>query len=134
MDPITVLGVTASLIACLQLTGTLVKRFEPSDHSKPNLYRILQTIQGFQDTCNDLKSRLNAHPENEARLSTYQHLDEPLRLCREALKFLHKRLDGLNFIDQHIVGNRWDSKLKKCLQRLDETKDLLKLALCRDDS
>lgn len=134
MDLITVLGVIASLIACLQFTGTLMKRFESSDHSKPDLYRILQTIQGFQDTCNDLKSRLDAHFENEVRLSTYQHFDEPLRLCRKALKFLHKKLDGLNFISQHIVENRWNSKLKKCLQRLNEVKDLLKLALCRNDS
>lgn len=134
MDPITVLGVTASIIACLKLTGPLLKKFGPSDHSKTDLSRILKTIQGFQDSCNELKSHLDAHPENEARFSTYQRLDEPLLLCREALEFLHKRLESLNFIGQHVVGNKWDFKLKKCLQRLDEAKDLLKLALRKDDS
>lgn len=134
MDPITVLGVTASLIACLQLTGALLGRFGSSDHSRTDLHRILKNIQGFQDSCNDLKSYLDAHPENEARFSTYQRLDEPLRLCRGALEFLRKRLESLNFIGQYVVGNKWDSKLKKCLQRLDEAKDLLKLALRGDDS
>ena len=134
MDPVTALGVTASLIACLQLTGTLLKRFGPSDHSTTDLNRIWKTIQGFQESCNDLKSHLGADPENEGRLSTYQHLDEPLRLCRKALEFLQKRLESRHFIGQYLVGNKWDSKLKKCQQRLDEAKDLLKLALCGDHS
>ena len=106
MDPITVLGVTANIIACLQLTGALLKKFGPSDHSKTDLSRILKTIQGFQDSCNELKSHLDAHPKNEARFSTHQRLDEPLRLCREALKFLQKRLESLSFIGQHVVGNK----------------------------
>lgn len=134
MDPVTVLSVTASLIACLQLTGTLLKRFGPSDHSKEDLKRILKTIEGFQDSCNDLKLHLEADPENEARLSAHRRLDEPLRLSKETLTFLHKRLDRLDFIGQHVVGIRWDAKLKKSLQRLDEAKDLLKLARCNDDS
>lgn len=132
MDPVTVLGVTASLIACLQLTGALLKQFGPSDHSQTDLNRILKTIQGFQDSCNDLKSHLDADPENETRLSSYRHLHEPLELCQEALKFLHKRLEGRHYIGQHIVGKSWDNKLKKCLQRLDEAKDLLQLALSKD--
>lgn len=134
MDPISVLGVTASFIACLQLTGALLKRFGPSDHSKTDLNRILKTIQGFQDSCNNLKSQLDAHPENEARLCSYRYLDEPLRLCQEALIFLCKRLENPSFISQHKVGSKWDIKLKRCLQRLDEAKDVLQLALCMDDS
>lgn len=134
MDPISVLGVTANLIACLQLTGTLLKRFGSSNHSNTDLNRILKTIEAFQDSCNDLKSHLETNPENEARLSTYQRLKEPLQLCQEALKFLRKRLERPTFIGQHIVGSNWDAKLKKCLQRLDEAKDLLRLARYRDDS
>lgn len=134
MDPVTILGVTASIIACLQLTGTLLNRFGPSDHCKRDLKGILKTIEGFHDSCNDLKSRWEVDPENEVRRSAIQHLDKPLRLCEETLEFLQLRLDRLTFIGQHVVGIVWDNKLKKCLQRLDDAKDLLKLARCNDDS
>lgn len=131
MDP---LSVTAGIIACLQLTGTLLKRFGPSDHCKHDLEGILKTIEGFHDLCNDLKSRLTVDPENEVRRSAIQHLDKPLQLCKEALEFLQSRLDGPTIIGQYVVGIKWDNKFKKCLQRLNDAKDLLKFALCNDGS
>ena len=134
MDPFSALGVAASIIACLQLTGTLLKRVGPSDHNKKDLIRIAKTVEGFRDAYDDLKSRLEADPENEVRLTAFQRLEDPLRLSKETLDFLHQRLERLGFVGQHIVGLHWDTQFKKCLQRLDEAKKLLELARSEDDS
>jgi hypothetical protein len=134
MDPVTILGVTASIIACIQLTKTLLNRVGPSSHSKDDLNRILDTINGFQGSYTELQSFLKINEEDEARLSALQHLEKPLQKCNEALEFLRKRLDGLNFIGQHVIGSVWDAKLKKCLERLSEAKDLFDLAMRRDQS
>lgn len=133
MDPFSALGVTASIIACIQLTEKLLKHVGSSDYKAQDLNRIVKTIEGFRDSYNDLKSYFLANAGDQARLSTLQRLEEPLRVCKEALNMLQKRLGHVNFIGQHIVGLAWDHKLKKCLQRLDEAKNLLELALRKDE-
>jgi hypothetical protein len=133
MEPLSALGATASIIACIQLTEKLLERVGPSDYKKEDLNRILRTIEGFRDSYNDLKSYFEANAEDEVRLSALQHLDEPLRVCKEALDILQKRLSHVNFIGKYIVGLAWDSKMKKGLQRLDEAKDLFKLVLHKDE-
>lgn len=60
MEPFGVLGVAASIISCVQLTGALLKRagVGPSDHSKKDLNGILKTICGFSGAHEGLKTIL----------------------------------------------------------------------------
>jgi hypothetical protein len=132
MDPFGVLGVTASVIACVQLTGALLKRVGPSDHGKKDLNRILKSICGFRGAYDGLKSHLEFNEEDQARLSTLQHLEEPLRDCKQTLEVLEKRLKTVRFVGQYIIGNFWDGRLKKCLHRLENAKELFELALHAD--
>lgn len=134
MDPLTVLSVTASIIACIQLTDQVLKRVGPSSRNKDDLNSILETINGFRQSYDELKAYFNINEEDEIRLSAFQHLEEPLAKCKEALETVRKRLDGLTFIGRNVVGRVWDDKFKKCLERLSGARELLNLAMGRDQS
>jgi hypothetical protein len=129
MDPFSVLGVAASVISCVQLTGALLKRVGPSGHSKKNLHHILKVVCGFRGAYDGLKSLLEFNEEDHSRLTALQHLEEPLRDCKRALQVLEDRLKNLNFVGQYMVGVLWDRKVEECLQRLEDGKELLELAL-----
>lgn len=132
MEPFGVLGVTASIIACLQLSQSLLKRIGPSDHTKSDLNHTLQTLCAFQGAYEGVKAYLEHTEEDETRLSTLQSLEEPLQSCKLALDFIQDRLKNVNFIGQHLTGIFWDGKLKKHLKRLKDAKELLDLALHAD--
>lgn len=132
MDPFTVLGVAASIIACIQLTGDLLKRVGPSDHCKAELNRVLKVVSGFSGAYEGLKVHLEFNEKDEARLSMLQHLEEPLQRSKQALDILEERLQNVGFIGQYIIGSTWDKKFKRCLQRLDDAKELFELAMLAD--
>lgn len=132
MEPFGVLGVAASIIACIQLTGTLLKQVGPSDHSKKDLNAILKAICGFKGAYEGLMTSLQLNEEDETRLSALQHLEEPLRDCKGVLDLLEKRLESPNFLGQHILGSLWDGKLKRWLKILQDAKKLFEIALDGD--
>lgn len=132
MEPFGVLGVAASIIACIQLTGTLLKRVGPSDHSKKDLNGILKTICGFKGAYEGLTTSLQLNEEDETRLSALQHLEEPLRDCKRVLDLLEKRLESTNFFGQHVLGSLWDGKLKRGLKILQDAKTLFEITFDGD--
>jgi hypothetical protein len=131
MDPFSVLGITASIIACVQLTGELLKRVKPSDHSSKDLNHILKIVCSFRGAYEGLKLRLEVNEEDEARLSAFQHLRGPLEDCNAALELLQTKLKDRHFV-RYILGGQWDRTLKKCLERLEDGKELFELALSAD--
>lgn len=132
MDPFGVLGVTASIITCMQLTDSMLQRAGPSDHNRADLKRILQVVNGFRGAFEGLKLCLQFNENDHARLSTLQHLEGPLKDSKAILEFLQKRLENLRFMDQFILGKLWDRKLKKLLERLEDAKALFELAMHSD--
>lgn len=117
MEPFGILGVAASIITCVQLTGALLKRVGPSDHSKKDLHEILKAICGFRGAYEGLQTSLQLNEEDETRLSALQHLQEPLRDCKKVLDLLEKRLESPTFFGQYtIVGRLWDAKLRRGLK------------------
>lgn len=132
MDPFSILGVAASIIACVQLTKELLKRVGPSDHSKKDLHAISRAICGFQGAYEGLKTYLELHEEDGTRLSALQHLEEPLRDCKHILDFVKRRLQSHNFVGHYIVGTLWDAKMRRNLKRLEDAKTLFEIALSAD--
>lgn len=132
MDPFGILGVAASIITCVQLTGALLKRVGPSDHCKKDLNEILKTICGFKGAYEGLKISLQLNETDETRLSALQHLEQPLRDCKQTLDLLEKRLESTNFVGQYLIGTLWDAKLKKALKRLQDAKTLFEIAMDAD--
>ena len=133
MDPITAVGLAASIIACIQLTETLLKRVGPSDHNKKDLTYIRQVVYGMHGVYQGLKLHLEINEEDRARLSELD-LEGSLRVCKEVLDVLNGRLQSVTFVGQYIVGRLWDGKLKKCVKRLEDAKELFELALHTDHS
>ena len=132
MDPFGVLGVTASIIACIELTGKLLKRVGPSNHNKADLDRILQVVSGFNGAYEGIKLCLQYNEKDHARLSMLQHLKDPLKDTKEVLKSLENRLKNVRIAGQYIVGSHWDGKFKKQLKRLEDAKALFELAMHAD--
>ena len=133
MDPVTAVGFAASIITCLQLTGALLKRIGPSDHNKKDLAHIQSVVYGMHGAYQGLKLHLEIDEEDRARLSEL-NLEESLQVCQEVLDILSERLSTVKILGQYIVGRLWDEKLKKCVKRLEDAKELFELALHADHS
>lgn len=132
MDPFSILGVTASIIACVQLTGSLLQSVGRSDHDRADLNRILQVVTGFGGSYEGLKLCLQFNENDHSRLSSLQHLEGPLKDSKAVLEFLQKRLENMGFVNQFILGKIFDGKLKRSLKVLEDAKALLELAMHSD--
>lgn len=130
------LAATASIIAVLQLTTACLKAGKkyigPSSHSPESLREILATLYRFNGTLNNLKLHLEINEEDQARLQALNHLDEPLRHCESVLRLLQNRLANVTVLGQYVVGERFDGKLKKDLNGLEDARALFELALQSD--
>src|SRR2546423_9846785 len=128
------LGVAASVIAVVQLTlltlklahkhmGVGLSRFDNAE-----LQSISRALYAFNGMIQTLQTHLLINEEDEARLQTLNHLTEPLSRSKEALELLSSRLEN----PKHIVGERFDRKLKKALSVIDDARKLIELALLSD--
>ncbi|KAK3989426.1 ankyrin repeat-containing domain protein [Cladorrhinum sp. PSN332] len=132
MDPITALGVTSGIIACIQLSGSVIKQLGPSSNSRDDLNKILKTLCGFKGAFDGVKTLIEANNDDQDRLSTLQHIEEPLKACQESLDLIQERLKQTSFLGKYVVGKVWDGRLRKALKSLDDAKDLLELCMCAD--
>lgn len=128
MDP---LSVTASIIACVQLSGYLCTLVGPSSYSTKDLTHLHESLERFRCICDLLKSHLEINQEDETRLSALEHLQKPAEECRAALAKIERRLEK-HGIGKYVVGSFWDGNMKKCLKRLDEARSLFEIALQAD--
>ena len=133
MYPITAVGLAASIIACIQLTGTPLKRVGPLDHNKNDPIHIKRVVYGIHGAYEGLKLHLEINKEDRARLSQLD-LEGSLRVCKEVLDALNERLRTVTYVGQYIVERLWDGKLKKSVKRLEDAKELFDLALHADHS
>jgi hypothetical protein len=132
------LGVAASAIAVVQLTELTLKLAHkhmgvgPSRFDNTELQSISRALYVFNGMLQALQTHLQINEEDEVRLQTLNHLTEPLSRCKEALELLSGRLENLTFIGKHIIGERFDRKLKKALSVIDDARKLIELALLSD--
>lgn len=132
MDPFSVLGVTASIIACIQLAGAIAKRVGPSSHNISQLNRIIAVVSGFRAAYQGLRLCLGLDERDEARNTALQYLEGPLKESKAILDFLQERLRNVSLIGQHVVGILWDKKLKDYMKRLEDARSLFELATHAD--
>jgi hypothetical protein len=135
MEPI---GTTASVIAIVQLTEFILKLAHkhmglgPSQHDNRELQSISQALFAFNGVLQNLQTYLRINEENDARLQTLRCLTEPLERCKETLEILAERLKTAKFIGKHIIGERFDRKLKTALSEIEDARKLFQLALLSD--
>jgi hypothetical protein len=104
----------------------------PSRFDSIELKSISRTLYAFNGTLQNLQTHLRINEEDEARLQTLNYLTEPLSRCKEALELLSDQSGNLTFITKHIIGERFDRKLKKALSVIGDARKLIELALLSD--
>ncbi|CZR68976.1 uncharacterized protein PAC_18877 [Phialocephala subalpina] len=136
MDPVSALGLAASIIAVLQLTTALMKpatsSLGPSEHDAKELNRLLTTMTGFQVAYNNLEQYLKGNPGAADTLVTA--IKQPIQDCKVVLAQIRLRLSNMTFVRKHIIGKKWDKEFQRLVKRLDDTRQLFDVILQGDQS
>jgi hypothetical protein len=130
------LSIAAGVIAVLQLAGSCLtlsrKWLGPSEFGSTDLVAVQTTLLGFTEAMKTFQMHLKAHGHDEARLKSLEYLSPALERCKEALDVVRDFVENSSFIGRHIIGPRFDRKLKPSLKALEAAKELFRLALHAD--
>lgn len=128
MDPISIAGLA---IAVAQVTGACLKASKkilgPSQHSSKGLEEINLELYAFNAAVRNLQAHLEACDDDPARLHALSGLTEPLRVSMETIGLIKNQLEDATFIGKmrkHVLGARFDEKLKGCLRSLKMSRTL----------
>jgi len=131
-----VLGIAASVIAVVQLTGACLKLSKkwlgPSEFSVSELDMMMADLYAFNGVLRTFQTHLEIHSDDEARILGLNHLTPVLQRCEEALKTIREFMEKTGVMGRHLLAPRFDKKLKLSLQILERAKGLLELAVSAD--
>jgi hypothetical protein len=130
------LSIAASVVAVIQLAGSCLKLSRkwvgPSEFGSSDLTTITTALYGFNGVMKTFQTHLEIHEDDEARLNSLDYLKPALKWCKEALDIVKNFMEHTSFIGKHLIGPKFDRKLKPSLKALDGAKDLFILALHAD--
>lgn len=126
-----IISVVQLVDRCLQIGG---KALGPSQHKSNDLNRISSMLYGLNGTIVGLQKHFHIHADDEVRFDALSHLKEPLKRCKEALILVEEQLKNTSLMGRYVVGARFDSKLKKAVDNLTESRTLFETALHVDSS
>jgi hypothetical protein len=136
MDPVSALGLAASIIAIIQLTDALMKpatsSLGPSENDEKELKRLLVTMTGFQTAYSNLEQYLKSKPGERENLANAIEL--PIQDCKAVLVKLKVRLANMTFVRKHIIGKKWDKGFKRLVKRVEDARQLFDVILQGDQS
>jgi hypothetical protein len=104
----------------------------PSEFGPSDLTSITTALYGFNGAVKSFQTHLEIYEDDEARLSSLEYLKPALKQCGEALHIIKNFVEKGGFIGKHVIGPRFDGKLKTSLKALDGAKELFMLALHAD--
>jgi hypothetical protein len=123
------LSLAASVIAVIQLAGSCLKLSRkflgPSEFGSSDLNSMTIALYGFNGAVKSFQTYLEIYEDDEVRLSSLEHLKPALKQCREALRIIEDFIGKSSFIGKHVIGPRFDCKLKTSLKALDEPRSYL---------
>jgi hypothetical protein len=130
------LSLAASVIAVIQLAGSCLKLSRkflgPSEFGSSDLASMTISLYGFNGVVKSFQTHLEICEDDEARLSSLEYLKPVLKQYEEALYIIKDFVGRSSFIRKHVIGPRFDYKLKTSLKALDGAKELFILALYAD--
>jgi hypothetical protein len=130
------LSLAASVIAVIQITGSCLKLSRkwlgPSEFSTSDLTALTTALYEFNGVIKTFQTHLEIHEDDEARLSNLEYLRPALGRCEEVLNIIKDFMERSGFVGKHLVGPRFDRKLKGALKALDGAKELFMIALHAD--
>jgi hypothetical protein len=83
----------------------------------------------FNGAMKTFQTHLEIHEDDEAQLSSLEYLKPALGRCKEALDTVIDFVEHTDFIGKHLIGPKFDRKLKTLLKALNGAKELFMLAL-----
>jgi hypothetical protein len=130
------LSLAASIIAVIQLAGSCLKLSRkflgPSEFGSSSLASMTAALYGFNGAVKSFQTYLEIYDDDEARLSSLETLKPVLKQCEEALHIIEDFVGKSSFIEKHVIGSKFDSRVKSSLKALDGAKELFILALHTD--
>jgi hypothetical protein len=130
------LGVAASVIAVVQLTGICLKLSRkwlgPSEFSASELQAMTTDLYAFSGVMRTFQTHLEIYEDDEARLGSLNHLVPVLERCKEALGTIKDFVERGGMLGRHVLAPRFDRKLKLSLKILVSAKELFMLAVHAD--
>ncbi|KAH8592634.1 hypothetical protein B0O99DRAFT_597075 [Bisporella sp. PMI_857] len=130
------LSLTASVITVIQLAGSCLKLSRkflgPSEFGSSDLNSMTTALYGFNGAVKSLQTHLEIYEDNEARLTSLEYLKPVLKKCEESLHIIEDFVGKSSFIGKHVIGPKFDCKLKPSLKALGGAKELFMLALQGD--
>ncbi|KAK5991494.1 Serine/threonine-protein phosphatase 6 regulatory ankyrin repeat subunit B [Cladobotryum mycophilum] len=130
------LSLAASVIAVIQLAGSCLKLARrwagPSEFGSADLVTITNTLYEFNGVMKTFQTHMEIHEDDEARLSSLEHLKAALGRCKQGLDIVKDFMENSNLIGKYVIGPRFDRKLKGAMKALDGAKELFMLSLHAD--
>lgn len=130
------LSLAASVIAVIQLAGSCLKLSRkflgPSEFGSSDLSSMIIDLYGFNGVVKSFQTHLEIYEDDEAQLSSLKYLKPVLEQCQKALGTIEHFVGKSSFIGKHVIGPRFDCKLKASLKALDRAKELFTLAVHAD--
>lgn len=123
-----ILGLTASIVAVIQLTEAMDKTISKYLHTVKGVQSVLVPLLGRLRNLNTILKTLQLDLET-TNSTARQHLLEPLEICQSLLLKLQTRLEQLKIIAGYVIGPVLDKDSLKQLKRLDDLIPVLQLAL-----
>lgn len=131
------LSLAASVIAVVQLAGSCLKLSEkwlgPSEFGSSDLSAVKSTLLGFSEAVTKFHGKINAQEKDNSRLGSLEYFPQVLERCVKALELVQSFMENSSFIGKHVIGPRFDSKLKASLKALEAAKELFAFALHADN-
>lgn len=144
MDP---LSITASLIAILQISGTVISALyeyrKGVKHASKDAAKIIEELNSLRDVLESLLSvaeKEESVAEETSRLSTFRQLAKPngeFERCKATLVALNSRLQpesGWKALKQALVWPLKEAEVKNTLDDLQRSKSTLHFALSTDQA
>jgi hypothetical protein len=130
------LSLAASVIAVIQLAGSCLKLSRrwvgSSEFGSSDLATVTTALYEFNGAMKTFQTHLEIYEDDEARLRSLDYLKPAFERCKEALDIVKDFSEHTSFIGKHLIGPKFDRKLKPSLKALDGAKELLMLALHAD--
>jgi hypothetical protein len=127
MDPVSAIGLVASIITLLDLAKPLARQLGPSSHNKQELSRMIRVLIASKRSYESLRDFLEYNDEQESALADF--LSEPEQQCIEVLSLLRDRLENQNFVNRYILGGKWDKKFDQWIKVLENAKESFDLTI-----
>ena len=131
-----VLGIAASVIAVVQLTGACLKLSKrwlgPSEFSTSELNTMMADLYTFNGVLQTFQTHVEIYSDDQPRIIGLNHLTPVLLRCEEALKTIRDFMEKGGVIGRHLLAPKFDKKLKLSLQVLERAKGLLEFAVNAD--